>query len=45
MSVYWKMDGDVAPDPLPGGEHPSAAEAKSILKELAGTYAGDLPLP
>jgi PAS domain S-box-containing protein len=42
MSVYWKMDGDVAPDPLPSGEHPSPAEAESILKELAGTYSGDL---
>ncbi len=41
MSVYWKMDGDVAPDPLPRGELPSAAEAESILKELAGTYASD----
>lgn len=30
------------PDPLPGGEHPSAAEAESMLKEVAGTYASDL---
>ena len=40
MGLYWKRDGDVAPDPLPGGERPSVAEAESILKELAGTYAG-----
>jgi PAS domain S-box-containing protein len=42
MGIYWKMDGDVAPDSLPSDERPSAAEAESILKELAGTYASDL---
>jgi PAS domain S-box-containing protein len=42
MGLNWKMDGHVAPDPFPSGEHPSAAEAESILKKLAGTYAGRL---
>ena len=45
MGLYWKMDGDVIPDPLPSGGDPSAAEAESILKELAGTYAGNLESP
>ncbi|HZC24686.1 MAG TPA: PAS domain S-box protein, partial [Candidatus Binatia bacterium] len=42
MGLNWKMNGHVAPDPIPSSADPSAAEAESILKKLAGTYAGNL---